>query len=229
MKHGAGICIIVVAAGTGSRYGADVPKQFVELQGRPVVMVTIERLKSILPQADMILVISREMAGLWNDLCARHGFISPCVVWGGATRGESVGNAVSVLPDNISVVGVHDGVRPLVSAGMVDAALAAIESGVDGAVPCVPVVQSLRRRTHDGWTPVDRSEYVAVQTPQFFRASALCDAYRRLDPSGYTDDASMLDAIGYGDVVMTPGDSHNIKITHPLDVEVAALYLGGLQ
>lgn len=229
MKHGAGICIIVVAAGTGSRYGAAVPKQFVELQGRPVVMVTIERLKSILPQADMILVISREMAGIWNDLCALHGFVSPRVVCGGATRGESVGNAVSVLPAGVSVVGVHDGVRPVVSAGMVSAALGAIEAGADGAVPCVPVVQSLRRKTLDGWEPVDRSDYVAVQTPQFFRAAALCEAYRRLDPSGYTDDASMLDAIGYGDVAMTAGDPHNIKITHPLDVEVASLYLGELR
>ncbi len=219
------IFVAVVAAGVGARYGASVPKQFVAMGGRPVVMHTVDRLRELLPGAKMVLVISESMMAMWKELCVEHSFVSPDVVAGGATRGESVAKALAVMPDTADVAVVHDGVRPVVARRIIDAGLKALTGGAEGAIPAVPETQSLRRHVDGGWVPVDRAEYVAVQTPQFFDAHLLRKAYAELDPARFTDDASMLSALGHDRVEIVAGDPHNIKITHPLDVEIAALYI----
>jgi len=219
------IFVAVVAAGVGARYGASVPKQFVDMGGRPVVMHTVDRLRELLPDAKMALVISEPMMAMWKKLCIDHSFVSPDVVVGGATRGESVANALAVMPATADVAVVHDGVRPVVAREIIDAGLKALLGGAEGAIPAVSETQSLRRHVGGAWVPVDRAEYVAVQTPQFFDAHLLREAYEALDPARFTDDASMLSALGHERVEIIAGDPHNIKITHPLDVEIAALYL----
>ena len=161
--------VIIVAAGSGSRFGSTLPKQFCELMGRPVLMHTVERLRSALPGAAMTLVLSRQMEDYWCELCRRHSFESPRIVHGGATRSESVRNAVGAISDAPEVVLVHDGARPLVDAACVHAVMEAMaDCDIDGAIPVVDVSDSLRRIHTDGGASdaVDRTMFRAVQTPQ---------------------------------------------------------------
>lgn len=219
------IHVIIAAAGTGSRFGAEVPKQFTGLGGRPLLMTTIDRLRQMLPGASMSLVLDRQYNDLWTRLCDDYGCESPEVIVGGATRYHSVRNAVEALPSDAEIVLIHDGVRPLVSYDVVDGVLQALETHT-GAIPAVPCTDSLRHSTDHGATsqPVDRSQYWAVQTPQGFHAQALKEAYAQ-EGSSHTDDASLLNDAGYADVVLTPGDPSNIKITYPIDLQIASMLL----
>lgn len=211
--------LIVVAAGVGARFGAAMPKQYQILCGRPLLMTTIERLRRIAPGAHMTLVVSREMEAFWLELCQRHGFVSPQLAYGGATRAESVSNALATVGPDCRYVAVHDGVRPLVTADVLADALQAVETGADGAIPAVPVTDSLREVNADGGSePVDRTRYRAVQTPQVFRADRLREAYSRELRPEFTDDASVMSAAGYADIRLTAGSPYNIKLTHPRDL-----------
>ena len=217
---------IVVAAGSGSRFGSDVPKQYCLLSGRPVVMHAIDALRRAVPGSDVVLVISREMESFWHELCREHGFASPAIAYGGATRWHSVKNGLAMLPPDCSVVTVHDGARPLVPAEVVRAAVEAVDSGADGAVPAVAVTDSLRHIAPGSDGPgraVTRSEYVAVQTPQAFRRSLLEQAYAAEFRPEFTDDASVMESAGFGDLRITPGSPVTIKITNPDDLAVAEL------
>ena len=148
--------IIIVAAGTGSRFGADVPKQFCILAGRPVLMHAIERFRRYLPEAGITLVVSESMHEYWLELCERYGFESPEVVHGGATRSDSVRNAVLSLGYEPDVIMVHDGARPLVAASVVAGVLAAMEcEEVCGAIPAVAVTDSLRYGSDASVTKAD--------------------------------------------------------------------------
>lgn len=221
--------IIIAAAGFGSRYGNKLPKQYCLMQGRPVLMHTIEALRRALPDADLLLVISPEMQSLWAELCAEDGFQSPRLVMGGATRWESVRNAVRALEAaDADTVMVHDGARPVVPADMCRRLLAAIEGGALAAVPVVEVTDSLRLLQGESSRSVDRSRLRAVQTPQAFRASAIRGAYELPYSPAFTDDASVAEAAGLGAPALVEGSPFNIKITHPFDIEIAALYMGGI-
>ncbi len=220
--------VIVVAAGSGSRFGSTLPKQFCELMGRPVLMHTVERLRSALPGAAMTLVLSRQMEDYWCELCRRHSFDSPRIVHGGATRSESVRNAVGAISDAPEVVLVHDGARPLVDAACVHAVMEAMaDCDIDGAIPVVAVSDSLRRIHTDGGASdaVDRTMFRAVQTPQAFRYDKLSMAYAADGALDFSDDASLMEYCGYGKIVLTDGSSSNIKITNPADLAVAGCIL----
>lgn len=216
--------IIVVAAGVGSRFGSAMPKQYCLLDGRPVLMHTIDRMREALPQASISLVISKQMSDYWADLCRIHSFDSPVIVFGGATRSESVRNAVLSVTDTPEIVLVHDGARPLVDKACVLRVVDAMSSDVDGAIPAVAVSDSLRELHGDVSVAVDRSCYRAVQTPQAFDFGKLYRAYRDTDIS-FTDDASLMEHCGHKAMVLTEGSVTNIKITNPVDLSIAQLLL----
>lgn len=217
---------IIVAAGSGSRFGGDTPKQFCMLGDMPVLMHTVKRIGRALPQAKLAIVLNDSYVGLWEKMCERYGFVSPLVVSGGATRWESVKRALESLnPDAESIVYIHDGVRPVVPSAMMKNIAKAIAIS-DAVIPAIPVTDSLRRINADGSSEAeDRSALVAVQTPQAFRAGKLMAAYRLPFSDNFTDDASVYEAAGYGSPVLVEGSPLNIKITHPRDIEVAALYI----
>ena len=214
---------IIVAAGSGSRFGAALPKQYCLMNGRPVLMHTIENMRRALPQSQIVLVLNRDFIDYWTELCVKYSFISPKVVEGGDTRWQSVKNAIDEIPAYAQVITVHDGARPIVDSMMVERLISALDDAV-GAIPVVSVTDSLRQINESGSTPVDRSLYKAVQTPQAFHADKLIEAYSLPFDATFTDDASVLAALGY-DVALVEGDTYNIKITNPLDIEIAQLYL----
>ena len=214
---------IIVAAGSGSRFGAALPKQYCLMNGRPVLMHTIENMRRALPQSQIVLVLNRDFVDYWTELCVKYSFISPKVVEGGDTRWQSVKNAIDEIPTDAQVITVHDGARPIVDSMMVERLISALDDAV-GAIPVVSVTDSLRQIAESGSTPVDRSLYKAVQTPQAFHADKLIEAYSLPFDATFTDDASVLAALGY-DVALVEGDTYNIKITNPLDIEIAQLYL----
>ena len=214
---------IIVAAGSGSRFGAALPKQYCLMNGRPVLMHTIENMRRALPQSQIVLVLNRDFIDYWTELCVKYSFISPKVVEGGDTRWQSVKNAIDEIPAYAQVITVHDGARPIVDSMMVERLISALDDAV-GAIPVVSVTDSLRQINEKGSIPVDRSLYKAVQTPQAFHADKLIEAYSLPFDATFTDDASVLAALGY-DVALVEGDTYNIKITNPLDIEIAQLYL----
>ena len=214
---------IIVAAGSGSRFGASLPKQYCLMNGRPVLMHTIENMRSALPGSPIILVLSADFVDYWRDLCKEYSFESPQVVLGGDSRWQSVKNAIDVVPDDAEVISVHDGARPIVNKDMVARLIGALDN-VYGVIPVISVTDSLRMINENGSEPVERSKYKAVQTPQVFYAKVLKEAYSMPFNESFTDDASVLAALGY-DVALVEGDAYNIKITNPLDIEVAQIYL----
>ncbi len=137
--------VIILASGSGSRFGASLPKQYCNLGGRPLLMRTIDRFAEVIPAENILIVIDSAMEGLWKSLCEKERFASPCVTFGGNTRTESLAKALSALahcPDD-TIVMIHDGARPLVSKDLIHR-MASIPEGYEGAVPAVPVTDTLR-------------------------------------------------------------------------------------
>lgn len=201
------------------------PKQFCLLAGRPVLMRTIDAFRHVLPDAEIILVISQEMERLWADLCRDYSYASPRIVFGGATRWESVKNAVlAAAPADTDTVMVHDGARPLVDAAMLKRLLAEMIQS-SAAIPVVPVTDSLRIVMDGGSQAIDRSPLRAVQTPQAFFGAAIKSMYEMPYSSLFTDDASVYEAAGFGSPALVAGSPSNIKITHPVDLSIAEVLL----
>lgn len=226
-KTGRKVHVVVVAAGKGSRFGGDLPKQFSLLGDRPVLMHTVIRLARSMPAANITIVLSEAYVTYWERMCEIYGFVSPRVVVGGETRWESVRNAVNSLgaaPDDIIMV--HDGVRPMVETKMMHRILDAMKDAA-AVIPVVPLTDSLRELEGDtGSHAIDRSQLVAVQTPQAFRAENIIEAYKLDYRPEFTDDASVFEAAGYGSPALVDGSSTNIKITRPRDIDIAALFMG---
>ena len=215
--------IIIVAGGKGLRMGGDIPKQFLPIKGKPVLMRTIERFHECSPQLRVILVLPREQQDYWHTLCRDHSFgIDHTVVDGGDTRFGSCRNGLAAISDDEEgVVGIHDGVRPFVSADTVERCFARARQ-CGAAIPVLPVTDSLRRVSGDGKSShgVNRSEYRAVQTPQAFSIQVLKKAYRQPYQDSFTDDASVVEAMGVK-VDMVEGNRENIKLTTPFDLKIA--------
>lgn len=225
--NGKNIAVIIVAAGSGSRFGGDVPKQFCLLEGRPVLMHSIERFARMMPEAEITVVLSADRVDYWNELCKQYDFsASHSIAIGGITRWESVKNALETVSDNIQTVLIHDGARPLVSNTTVSDLCEAVKAGAEGALPVLPMVDSLRETGTGGEsTAVDRSRYVAVQTPQAFPARLLREAYRLPYSPMMTDDASVMEFAGHTDIRLVSGNAATLKITRSEDMDIAALYL----
>ncbi len=216
---------IIVAAGKGNRFGADKPKQFCLMAGRPVLMETIDRMRQYGLGGEIILVLSHEMTAYWADLCKEYGFESPRVAEGGDTRWQSVKNALELIDGTAKIVTVHDGARPLVTKRIIESVISAVARGHSGALPAVAVTDSMRQRSANSFVAVDRSSLRAVQTPQAFRADILRQAYSQPYRDEFTDDASVVESMGINDIELTEGDQRNIKITHPADIRIAEIYL----
>lgn len=218
-----------MAAGSGRRFGSQQPKQFCDLGGRPVLMTTVDMMRRALADAsaEILLVLSDGFVDYWAGLCARHGFDSPRIVVGGDTRWQSVRNALDLIPSGKSPVFVHDGARPLVDDSVVRRLLSALSSGAHGALPVMPVTDSLRQRLADGTSiAVDRSAYCAVQTPQLFSADILKQAYEMPYSPLMTDDASVVEMCGYDDIALVEGSESTLKITRKADLDTVACMLG---
>ncbi len=221
--------IIVVAGGKGLRMGSDIPKQFMPLCGRPVLMHTLEAFAKCDEGLHIILVLPKAQQAYWTQLCQDHGFDIPYLLAdGGETRFHSVLNGLQLIPDDTDgVVGVHDGVRPFVSVAVIKECYAGARTH-GAVVPVVPIVETVRKLCSiDGMQKsetVNRDEYRLVQTPQTFSISLLKEAYKQPYRSGFTDDASVVEALGHP-VVLTTGNRENIKITTPFDLQIAATLL----
>ena len=215
---------VIVAGGQGVRMGADRPKQFLEIGGKPILRHTIERFQAYDPKIDIILVLPEAQKDWWRDYCRQTGFLERyTMVSGGITRFHSVQNALRFVSDD-GRVAIHDGVRPLLSAALLERLFEAAEK-YPAVIPAVPVVESVRRKEDEEVSvPVSRDGLVLVQTPQLFDARLLKDAYRQPFTPAFTDDASVFEAAG-GTVHIVPGDRINLKITTPDDLGLAAALL----
>ena len=210
---------IIVAGGKGLRMGGEVPKQFLPIGGKPVLMHTIEAFRIALEGVRIVLVLPAEQHDYWKRLCDEYGFHSPeLIAKGGETRFHSVRNGLALLPDDAdAVVGVHDGVRPFVSADTIRRCYAAAAEG-KAVVPVVPVVETVRQILPDGKSVTrPRNDYRLVQTPQTFPLTLLHQAYQQPYTEAFTDDASVVEALGK-EIVMIEGNRENIKLTTPNDL-----------
>lgn len=216
--------VIVVAGGSGVRMGAVLPKQFLLLAGKPLLMLTMQAFADACPEAEIILVLPVEHKPLWNALCRDYAFSIPHqIATGGETRSASVKNGLNLITSPEAVVAIHDGVRPLVKAGVILEGFRLAET-YGSAIPVIRLDDSVRLVTEEGSRPVDRNALRSVQTPQCFRLSLLKEAYQRQHPEGFTDDASLVEASGYP-VKLFEGSRDNIKITTPADLQLAEAVL----
>ena len=219
------IYVIMVAGGSGVRMGSEIPKQFLELGGRPILRRSIELMTSALPSARIITVLPQEYIPYWEEYCLKSNFSVPqMIVKGGITRFHSVKNALAKVPDG-AIAAVHDAVRPLVSARLVQELVSkAAECG--SAIPVIPAVDTLRVLDeedgvlHSSSQTIDRSRIYAVQTPQVFYSEILSDAYRQAFDTAFTDDASVVERNKIP-LTYVLGDRFNIKITTAEDLFLA--------
>lgn len=222
------ICGVIVAAGSGHRFGTKMPKQFCLLGGRPMIMTTVDRMSAAIGLKHIVLVIDKAMETLWNELCFKHDFESPRTVYGGTSRQQSVENALHALAEAgveaDATVMIHDGARPLATVGLFKA-LSMIPDDSDGLIPVVPVTDSLREITRGGSSAVDRSRFVAVQTPQVFHLGTLLKAYAAAQSIALTDDASVVEYAGFRNIRLSPGEPTNMKVTNPTDMILAEAIL----
>lgn len=218
---------MIVAGGAGSRMGGGMPKQFRNLCGRPVLWWSMKAFHEENPSTHQILVLPEEFISLWNDFFSSLPEAERYphqVVAGGSTRSESVKNGLSLIDECDSLVAVHDGARPLVTQCLI--AKGWEKANKDGAaIPVVAVTDSLRVLKNSGSENVDRSQYVAVQTPQVFKTGLLKEAYTKTGDKTFTDDASVVENYGKP-VALFEGDPDNFKITNPKDMAIATVLMG---
>ena len=210
--------VIIVAGGKGLRMGGDLPKQFMPLRGKPVLMHTIEVFYRWDATVDLISVIPEEHVSYWNMLCKELNFTIPHrTVYGGKTRFHSVCNALQDCSESKGLIAVHDGVRPFVDWGVISSCFDAAES-YGAAIPVIPVIESVREVNGDESRPFDRNRLCIVQTPQVFHADILQKAYEQPYDERFTDDASVVEASGHP-IRLVQGNRENIKITTPMDLK----------
>lgn len=210
---------IIVAGGQGLRMNSETPKQFLLLNGKPILMHTIEAFARFDASMKIVVVLPQEHIGMWESLCAEFHFTLPCqLVLGGDSRYESVSHGLLMIQDE-GVIAVHDGVRPLVSGALIARCFETAEK-LGSAIPVCTMVESIRQRFINGSKSVDRNEFVTVQTPQVFNAMILKRAYKQAPPKNSTDDASLVEALGIA-MNTIEGERSNIKITEPIDLKMA--------
>lgn len=217
------LSVIIVAGGSGTRMGSEVPKQFIEVKQKPILMHTIEAFYNLNHQAELIVVIPESQHKFWQTLIQKHNFrIAHKVVAGGKERYYSVKNGLAAV-EKKGLVAVHDGVRPLVSAETIKKC---IDGAVkfDAAIPVVPATESIRKVDGDKSEAVDRSKYLMVQTPQVFSYDLIQKAYSQDFSPLFTDDASMVENLGCA-IHIVEGNVENIKITRPIDLKIAEVLL----
>lgn len=215
--------VIIVAGGKGLRMGADLPKQFLPIGGKPVLMHTLEAFHKADAAMRLILVLPKSQQDYWKSLCEEYAFSIPHQVTdGGETRFHSVKNGLALV-DEEGLVGVHDGVRPFASIEVIRRCYAEA-ARYKAVVPVIDVVETVRMVQGDDSRTVDRNLYKLGQTPQVFDVTLLKQAYHQSYIPGFTDDASVVEA--YGEKIhLTEGNRENIKITTPFDLKIAETIL----
>ena len=228
--------VIIVAGGKGLRMGGELPKQFIPIEGRPVLMRTLDTFHACDSSIQIILVLPRDHQEYWRELCALYSFTVPHrIADGGATRFHSVQSGLALVDAPEALVAVHDGVRPFVSHEVISRCYADAEAH-GAVVPVIPVVETVRQLiraeeaegearhleviVNSKSVTVDRNAYRLVQTPQTFRATLLRRAYEQPYTDAFTDDASVVEALGEA-VTLVDGNRENIKLTTPFDLIVA--------
>ena len=218
--------VIIMAAGSGTRMGAGMPKQFLEIDGKAILRKTIEVFLEACPEITVVTVLPKDFMPYWREYCLKHNFICPQIlVAGGITRFHSVRNALSKVPEG-ALVAVHDGVRPLLTPALVrDMFEKAVDTpALIPVVPCVDTMKVLEKKG-DGLINVpgasaDRSLLYGAQTPQIFHSEILKDAYSMAYDTSFTDDASVVERYGKS-LSYVMGERLNIKITTQEDLILA--------
>lgn len=215
--------VVIVAGGSGKRMGAEMPKQFLELAGRPVLMHTIERFKAFNEAVEIITVLPEDQLRHWLYLQEKHSFSIPqTLVKGGSARFYSVRNGLKFV-NSPGIVAIHDGVRPFVSDDTIKRCFETAEKK-GNAIPAVTVAESLRIVTDTGNHPLNRLQVRQIQTPQVFSAELLKKAYNQCYRPEFTDDATVLESAG--EVInLVEGNRENIKITTPEDLLISRAFL----
>lgn len=211
--------VIIVAGGKGLRMGSDIPKQFLSVGGKPILMHTIEAFYKADKTLRIILVLPADQQNYWKSLCVQYDFlIEHTIVNGGDTRFMSVRNALELVPLD-GVVAVHDGVRPFVASEVIKRCFD--EAQIHRAdVPVVDIVESVRQISQEGSIAICRDQYKLVQTPQIFDSALLHEAYKQPFCANFTDDASVVENLGEK-IFLTKGNRENIKITTSFDLLIA--------
>ena len=224
--------IIIVAGGKGLRMGTDIPKQFLPIGGKPVLMRTLERFREYSADLQIILVLPKAQQDYWKKLCQKHNFtVEYQLTDGGETRFHSVQHGLALIPDDAEgVVGVHDGVRPFPSVEVIRNCYETAREK-KAVIPVIPIVETVRHLIGESnvqcstfnvqrSVTVPRNDYRLVQTPQCFDIQLLKAANRQSYNDGFTDDASVVEAFGQS-ITLVEGNRENIKITTPYDIVVA--------
>ena len=216
--------VIIVAGGKGLRMGSDIPKQFLPIGGKPVLMRTIERFREYSEDLQIILVLPQAQQDYWLELCKEYDFqVDYQIANGGQTRFHSVQHGLALIPDDAEgVVGVHDGVRPFPNIEVIRSCYETARTA-KAVIPVIPIVETIRELTGTGPVSsitVPRGQYRLVQTPQTFDIQLLKAANRQPYNDGFTDDASVVESYGH-QITLVEGNRENIKITTPYDITVA--------
>jgi 2-C-methyl-D-erythritol 4-phosphate cytidylyltransferase len=214
--------VIIVAGGKGVRMGSVIPKQFIEINGKPLIVHTIGKFIEFDPDIDLIIVLNKDFLQYWENISNQFTLPRYKLAYGGKERFHSVKNGLQ-LGEKDSLVGIHDAVRPLISAENIKRIYS--EASVHGnAVPVIPVKDTLRQITPSGSKIIDRSGYVIIQTPQVFHYDMLIRAYDTEYNPLFTDDAGVVENSGTA-IHLVDGNPYNIKITDPEDLIIAKALL----
>lgn len=213
---------LIVAGGSGTRMRSQLPKQFISVKGKPILMHTLETFHY--DEIQIILVLPKKQMSFWQELCQKQAFFIPHqLVEGGNTRFESVANGLACIKEPNGLVAIHDGVRPCIERSIINTSFnTAKEKG--NAVVSVPLKDSIRKLHEKGNTAEDRSAFRLIQTPQTFQVALIREAFEKASHQDFTDDASVLESMGEA-IHLIDGDYRNIKITTPEDLLVAESYL----
>lgn len=217
--------IVIVAGGKGLRMGSDIPKQFLPIGGKPVLMRTLERFRAYSADIQIILVLPEAQQDYWRELCEKYDFkVSYQLANGGQTRFHSVQNGLALVPDDAQgVVGVHDGVRPFPSIEVIRNCYETAREK-KAVIPVIPMVETVRHLEGERSVTVPRGDYRLVQTPQTFDIQLLKAANRQPYNDGFTDDASVVESYGH-QITLVEGNRENIKITTPYDLKIAEVLI----
>ena len=211
---------LIVAGGKGERMNTDIPKQFLLLNDMPILMHTLKPFSHF---EEIVLVLPANQFDYWKRLCNTYNFNQPHkMVAGGETRFQSVKNGLAEIITGKSVIAIHDGVRPLISAVLIKALVSGTKAGV-GVIPVVPVKDSIREVEGIHSTHLERSNLCKVQTPQCFLSTDIKKAYTQEFSEYFTDDAAVFESHG-GKITTIPGEENNLKITTEKDLLVAELF-----
>ena len=207
---------LIVAGGKGERMNADIPRQFLLLNGTPILMHTLKQFSHF---EEIVLVLPHSQFDYWQELCINYNFTQKhTLVAGGTTRFYSVKNGLEKIEEN-SVIAIHDGVRPLITKKLIDSLITKTKNGV-GVIPIVPVKDSIRKVKGENSVHLDRSNLYKVQTPQCFLSTDIKEAYTQEFSDTFTDDASVFEANG-GKINTLLGEEKNLKITTREDLTIA--------